>query len=227
LAGEINCEPHRQTLRERIDSARRLVLATELDLDKDENHKPDASREARGLAIVLLYAAYENLLHSLCRSLLETAAKSRAKARRLRPELRLFLAHGEMTSLADGGRKRLWKSAGIKIVSALNDKPISTINTGLFPDDGSFMKASQVALFCQTFGFGDPVPVLEEVWTKLNGVVDQRNGIAHGRYTSEEVGRAYSHDEVLDLITEWEEKWLSFLDWVENHCANTTFYLTP
>lgn len=80
------------------------------------------------------------------------------------------------------------------------------------------MKASQVRLFCDLFDLGDPGPVLREVWPQLDTIVDLRNGIAHGRLTPDEVGRNYTHDEVLTLVNLWEIRWLEFIDWIENCC---------
>jgi hypothetical protein len=187
--------------------------------------RDDVSREARGIAVLLLFAAYENLLTSLCRSLLETAAKSRARARRLKPGLQLFLIHSELASLSDGGIKKLWRTSGLKLLMALAERPAREIDQNLFPDDGSYMKASQVAVFCSVFDLGDPLPVLREVWPRINTVVDQRNGIAHGRLTPEEVGRTYTHDEIMRLISLWESRWTEFLTWVEATCQMPQAFL--
>jgi hypothetical protein len=232
LNRKLDCNPHRQQLAERIGVARRLVEATQPRLVPLEDDNPsftapgDISRESRGLAIVLLFAAYENLLYSLCRSLLEAAARSRAQARQLKPGIQLFLVHGELTGLVDSGRKKLWKTSGPQVVSALLSRPARELNRDLFPDDGSFMKASQVSLFCDLFDLGNPAPVLREAWDQINAVVDQRNGIAHGRLTPEEVGRRYSHDEIMRLIRVWGDRWNDFLGWVEPQCQGSAFYLS-
>jgi hypothetical protein len=220
-------------LAERVAVARRLVEATQarpLPLEDDGaagfTSPNDVSREARGLAIVLLFAAYENLLKSLCRSLLEAVASSRARARRLKPGLQLFLVHGDLIRLLDTGRKKIWSLSGNQIVSALSSRPARELDKSLFPDDGSFMKASQVQVFCEVFDLGDPGPVLREVWNRIDAVVEERNGIAHGRLTPEEVGRRYSHEEVLKLIQLWGDRWSDFLTWVESKCQGPAFYLT-
>ncbi|MER6824994.1 HEPN domain-containing protein [Streptosporangium sp. NPDC000563] len=221
MAAKIDCDPLEKALRERVEVARRLVDATKL--------KPvpagDVSREARGLAIVLLFAAYENLLTALCRTLLESAAKSRARGRRLKPGLQLFLAHNELSGLADGGKSRIWRSAGLELIKALNDRPAASLNMNLFPNDGSFMKSSQVKLFCEVFDLGDPGPILREVWPRINTIVDQRNAIAHGRTTPDEIGRSYSYDELIKLTRLWEERWVDFLKWVEASCQGPLVFL--
>jgi hypothetical protein len=172
-----------------------------------------------------LFAAYENLINSLCRTLLEAVAKSRAKAGALKPGIRLFLIHDELNSLKDSGRAKMWKTTGPQVVAALTSRMAKEINMSLFPDDGSYMKSSQVKLFCEVFDLGDPAKILRTIWPKIDTIVDRRNGIAHGRLTPDEVGRNYTHNEVTALIQEWSDSWISFLDWVESSCKGTSFYM--
>lgn len=75
----------------------------------------------------------------------------------------------------------------------------SKSTAGSFPHDGSYMRRSQVSLFCELLGIGDPGPILREVWSRLDTVVIARNDIAHGTVTPDEVGRRYSVDEVRAL----------------------------
>ncbi|MFI0799785.1 MAE_28990/MAE_18760 family HEPN-like nuclease [Amycolatopsis lurida] len=226
MANNVDCNPLRDTFRDRIAAARRLVDATKLQQAPLGSSAPtDVSREARGLAVLLLFAAYENLLKNLCRSLLENISKSRAHASSLKPALRLFLAHSELTSVSAGGQNKLWKSAGLEVIRAIAKRPASEIDVDLFPDDGSYMKSSQVKLFCEVFDFGDPGPILRGAWHRLNTIVDQRNSIAHGSRAPEEVGRGYSHNDILNLINIWETSWMDFLTWVESSCKGKKFYL--
>ncbi|MEJ1938614.1 hypothetical protein WDZ92_51115, partial [Nostoc sp. NIES-2111] len=101
------------------------------------------------------------------------------------------------------------------------------LDSSLFPDDGSFMKTSQILLLCEVFDLGNPAPVMREAWDRINGIVDERNSIAHGRQTPEEVGRRYSHDDLLKLIDLWEARWTEFLNWVDSTCKDQPFYLRP
>jgi hypothetical protein len=230
LRPNVDCSIHRQALKDRVEVARRLVTATEKPIsvaasNSSTSPSQDISREVRGMAILLLFAAYENLLKTVSRTLLEEAAKSRARAQNLKPGFRLFLAHGELVGLLDSGRRKIWKSSGLKILSAVTERPARELDKSLFPDDGSFMKSSQVVVFCDVFDFGHPGPILREAWDRIDNIVDQRNGIAHGRLTPEEVGRNYSHSDLLKLIDLWETRWEDFLGWIESHCKGTKFYL--
>jgi len=67
------------------------------------------------------------------------------------------------------------------------------------------MKRSQVSLISDIFGLGDPGKILKEIWERLDTIVIQRNYIAHGKMTPEEVGRSYSSSEVKNLVDLWKK----------------------
>lgn len=211
-------DPHRDELRLRLHTVRRLLDAT---------HAPsnaiDVSRETRGLCIVLLFAAYENLLYSLCRGLLETAGSLRVGSRRLKPGLRLFAAHPALQAVASSN---IWES-GRKVVETLDDTRPCEIKPGLFPQDSSYMKRSQVRLFSSLFDLGDPARVLEAAWDRIDVIVSQRNAIAHGRERPDEVGRNYSIAELRALVDLWEDRWVAFIDHAGAQAASRDFFRLP
>jgi hypothetical protein len=86
------------------------------------------------------------------------------------------------------------------------------------------MKREQVRVLCDLFELGDPAPVLREIWTRLNTIVDERNAVAHGRQTPDEVGRNYSLAELQTLVDLWQQRWGEFLDLVEALAATRDFY---
>src|ERR1039457_7240224 len=142
----ININPHIIAFQDRIDSSIRLV---------DETHPRIPSpatgaaspipREAKGLVFVLLYGAYENLMYSLTRSLLEEALKMRVGNRRLRPGFRAFALASSARSIKDLSDKRLSSHGLPKLVQAADPGGrVCTIGPTAFPVDGSFMKSSQI-----------------------------------------------------------------------------------
>lgn len=215
-------QPYREELVRRLDDVRRIL---------DASHPaapppgaPDAGRDARGLAIVLLFASYENLLTSLCRRLLEVAMNLRVGNRRLRNGFRMFAVHGLFQSVAGASEGKIWRDIGRRLLDCAFDSKQCSINSDLFPSDGSFMKRSQVILFCEIFDLGDPGPVLREVFSRLDTVVTERNGIAHGRLTPEEVGRNYSLADIQMLVDVWQTRWIAFIDHVESRAKHRSFY---
>ena len=216
----LNCDLHRSELQKRVDSIRAVLAAT---------HSPatgttDISREARGLVIVLLYASYENLLTSLCRSLLEAAVQLRVGNRRLKPGLKVFAVFDHLQAATDVTPSRIWRGGGLEIVDAITHPRSCTIDVSTFPSDGSHMKRGQLATFCTLFSLGEPGPVLREIWNRLDTIVDERNGIAHGRLTADEVGRNYSVQELANLADLWLLRWSEFLAWVESQAATRDFF---
>jgi RiboL-PSP-HEPN len=187
---------------------------------------PDVSREARGLAIVLLYGAYENLLRAMTRGLLETAKHMGASNRHLRPGFQVSAVFNALQSTKDTPGGRVKPKQGLEIVTILTDSKGCTISSDWFPDDGSHMKRSQVASFCAVFGLGEPGPILREAWGRLDGIVDERNAVAHGRRTPDEIGRSYTRQELVDLVDLWEARWLDFIRRVERGSSRRRFFLS-
>jgi hypothetical protein len=174
--------------------------------------------------MVMLFASYEKLLRSTCISLLETAASLRVKNSRLHPGLQLFAVYPKLEGLIDAGKKSIWTTHGPAIVSRLGSGDCSEIAASLFPNDGSFMRQSQVELFSNMFGLPHPGGVLLEVWQRLDQVVRDRNAVAHGDETAEQVGRRYTEDEMLALVYFWHLRWGDFVDDVETRGAQRGFY---
>lgn len=215
-------QPYRDELVQRLDAIRRILDAAHpASLPPGA---PDAGRDARGLAILLLFASYENLLTSLCRRLLEIAVTLRVGNRRLRRGFRLFAVHNLFQSISAISEGKIWQDVGPRLLDCAFDSKQCSINPNVFPSDGSFMKRSQVELFCEIFDLGDPGPVLREVWARLNTVVTERNGIAHGSRTPEEVGRNYSLADIRMLVDLWQQRWIDFVDHVESRAQHRNFY---
>ncbi|WP_415923508.1 MAE_28990/MAE_18760 family HEPN-like nuclease [Streptomyces sp. WI03-4A] len=219
--------PLEKEFRQRIAVVRKLLDATDSSLGAPGAASPiDISRETRGLSIVLLYAAYENLLKGISRSLLESAVQLRLGNRRLKPNFQVFAIHAKLQALTDISASQIWKGPGRGVVDALLDKTCS-INSNIFPNDGSHMKTAQVVTLCEVYGLNPPGPILREAWGRINTVVSERNSIAHGQRTPEEVGRNYSVGELRNLVDIWERRWCEFLADVESKASNRDFYREP
>lgn len=214
-------EPHRDELARRMLTVRRLLVAAHPDPPPDQ--ALDISREVRGLAVVLLFASYENLLVGLCRSLLEAAGGSGVGNRELRPGFRLFAIHPVLNGICDTSPTRIWSDLGSSLMETL-EANACTLNPAIFPKDGSFMRSTQVQVFCSLFELDDPGTVLKEVWSRLDTVVIERNGIAHGALSPEDVGRGYTIAEVNSLVDRWERRWTDFINHVELKASAPGFF---
>jgi hypothetical protein len=136
----------------------------------------------------------------------------------------LFAVHHHIQGIGGASDGRIWRDIGPGLLDGAFDSRQCTINPNLFPSDGTFMKRSQVVLFCDIFELGDPGPILQEVWGRLDTIVTERNGIAHGRLAPEEVGRDYSLGDIRSLVDLWEQRWISFIGHVESRACDRGFY---
>ncbi|MEU2106553.1 MAE_28990/MAE_18760 family HEPN-like nuclease [Nocardia sp. NPDC004085] len=220
--------PLEQDFRQRIDVARKILDATDYSPGGvAEGAMIDISRESRGLCIVLLYAAYENLLKGTSRAILEAAIRCKVGNRRLRPEFQVFAVYSKLHSITDKSSNSVWKGDGRKVIDLLQDSSSCSINADTFPNDGSHMKSAQVATLCQSYGLGHPAPILGEAWGRIDTIVSERNGIAHGKRTPEEIGRNYSIGDLRNLVSIWEARWCDFLIYVERQASTRDFYRKP
>jgi hypothetical protein len=186
------------------------------------------SREARGLAIVLLFAAYENLLKTLTRTLLETAASLRVGNRRLQPGFRAFALAAAVDSVRNISPRKMYVKALPELVRIADPGGrVCTINTSAFPDDGSFMRQSQIKVWCATFNVPAPNRILSRIWTDIDTVVARRNAIAHGKRTPGDVGREYTEAEIRSLIDRWRDDWTNFISTVETLATQRDFFRIP
>ncbi len=165
-----NGQPFKEELSLRLTAIRRLLDATHSSTadESEDSSSTDASRDARGLAILLMFACYENLITSICRRLLEIAQTLRVGNRRLKRGFQLFAIHNQLQSLSKVSERKIWQETGIRLLDTVLDSRNCSINPDLFPVDGSFMKRSQIELLFQLFELGDPGVVLKEVWGRFD-----------------------------------------------------------
>lgn len=220
----LDCTPIRDDLSGQLRSIRGLLEATH---QAGQPTVPDISRETRGLCIVLLYASYERLLHSLCRAILETAKNLGAGNRRLQPGLRVFAAFSTLQSINSVTPAQIWRSHGLEVVNLLGERRTCTISPDVFPNDGSHMKQGQLRTFCAVLALDPPGPILREIFQQIDTIVAQRNAIAHGALTADQVGRDYSIGDLRSLIDLWERRWTDFLNRAEAKAATRDFFRVP
>jgi hypothetical protein len=208
-----------------MSQVRQFLAAT--DSRDGSNDGSDVSREARGLGIVLLYAAYEHLLHSLVRGLLEAAVAIRSGNRRLKTGFRVAAVVNQLQSISDSRGGRVRPNTAREVVRTLDESRGCTVDVNWFPDDGTHMKRTQVSSFFDLFDLGDPASILREAWDRLDTIVDERNAIAHGRRRADEVGRQYTRQDLLCLVDLWEQRWLEVAAVIEQRTYDRSFFRSP
>lgn len=219
----LDLSSHRLDFMDRMASAKRLAISG----NSTSGLANDISRESRGLCILLTFAAYENLLKKVCRSILEEVSRSRAGNRRLKPGYKLIATKNLFQSLMDKGEKGLWVGAGMTLMKSATSPSNLSISANVWPNDGSYMRRTQVVTLCDVFDFSDPSIPLHRIWLNFDVIVKRRNAIAHGERRADEVGRDYSFNEVINMVDDWEFSWLEFITWIEDQCVDSSFYLLP
>jgi hypothetical protein len=214
--------PYKDELRQRILSIRHILDAGDPSIQVSSS--VDISREVRGLAILLLFATYENLIKSICRGILERASTLRVGNRRLKTGFRQFAVHNIIVSIANTPERKLWVSRTRELLEVLNETKKCTIDPQIFPRDENYMRRSQVKLVFDLFELGDPGILLKETWDRLDTIVTQRNQIAHGELTPQEIGRRYTNSEIRDLVNKWEARWNDVIDHISTAASNRNFY---
>lgn len=223
----MNCSPYRTDFQDRIAQVKELLRAADPPNSGALASVVDISRSVRGLAIVLLYAAYENLLRGLVRGLLEAAARTGASNRRLRSGFRVSAIARELQAVKDTPGNRFRLDQALAIANALNQSRGCTVEPDWFPDDGTHMRRAQVRSIFRLFALGDPASILKGAWERLDTIVDERNAVAHGRRGADEVGRAYTQQEILDLVNLWEARWLELIARIQSETSVREFFRGP
>lgn len=181
-------------------------------------------RQARGLAVVLIFAAYEYLLTALTRAMIEAAMGLNVGNRSLKPAFLAIALKTAAQSIHDASDHKILIKGLPALIERSSLARSNTLDSTVFPSDGSFMKQSQVKAWCDFFSVGDPGQMLKASWSQIDGLVANRNGVAHGRLRADEVGRSYSVDELKKIAEDWRVDWLRFLASVEGLASSRDFY---
>lgn len=195
---------------QRIDDIQLLVDTAH---DNNRNIPSNVQKSIRGLAIVMLFGSYERLLHQLCTEIVETASSFRGNQRQLQLPFRIIGLAPQIKALRDPkiGKVKLWTDVMPKIVNA-SEKRAFELDKKFWPDSGNYMKYEQLKLFCIFFQLQNALHDLGSINNQLDGIVAQRNKIAHGESSPEQIGSNYSPNEINQLISEWKNGWIAFLN---------------
>ena len=74
----------------------------------------------------------------------------------------------------------------------------------MFPKDGSQFRMSQLETLWSLFGLPAPVLPVGRLIGRVGEMIDNRNRIAHGEDTAEDVGRRYTIAEIRDRVDDTE-----------------------
>lgn len=194
--------------------------------DRESNPSPDdiLSKTAKGISFVFLFSAYEQLLKGTVRAVLETANSYRGKLKNMQDGFIAAALNSSFRSYADAANVKT-KIGNVKGVRSSLDSYVRDLKfTDYFPDDGSYMKSTQVRTICNLFDLGDPAPILGRAWSHIDDFQDKRNAIAHGSVLPSTIGENYSALDIETFHTEWRSSWVGFAEHIEKESLNPRFW---
>lgn len=194
--------------------------------DRESNPSPDdvLVKTAKGISFVFLFSAYEQLLKGTVRAVLETANSYKGKLKNMQDGFIAAALNSSFRSYADAANVKT-KIGNVKGVRSLLDSYVRDLKfTNYFPDDGSYMKSTQVRTICCLFDLGDPAPILGSTWSHIDEIQRKRNAIAHGSVLPSIIGENYSALEIETFYSEWRCSWVAFAEHIEKESLNPRFW---
>jgi hypothetical protein len=165
----------------------------------------DASRKienaiCKGLAFIQLYGIYEYSITASVQAALSSIKNRELRVENVCRELLSLIFDPLWISAAQVGRNKLWDKR-IELLKQIDPKTsLNNIQDSLFPNDGTHFRVSQLYTIWKLFALPNPiVPELKHLG-RISELVENRNAIAHGRRTAEDVGKRYSKKEIEDRI---------------------------
>lgn len=184
----------------------------------------DNAATAKGIAFVQVYAVYEFTVCGVVRAAVESIKAHNHRLRDLTPSLMALALDSELSSLRDGGEKRIWENRLNLFERAFSKSTVDVpSNTGP-PHDGSHFRYTQLLMIFRVFGI-NRMPVRRRAHIgRVNEVVGHRNQIAHGNETANEIGRRYTRAEIGHMMKQMRSVCLLLIDIFERYCANGSLH---
>lgn len=179
---------------------------------------PAIAATSRGMCFVQMYAAWEFTVKTSVAAALESSCKHGMPFAQTRLELTALLLHGDFKSISDSGRETFWKRTLQTLRKTASDAP-ATAAADAFPTDNSHFRIAQIYLIWDIFGIKVPVVPSPRLMNLVGEVGENRNAIAHGRRTPNDVGRGYSIKDIEHKIDGMQEICVHVASTLELHCS--------
>jgi len=154
----------------------------------------------KGLVFVQLYGAYEYSITSSVQAALSSIRSKGLRVEHICRELLCLLLDPFWAGAAGAGRRKLWQKRIDVIEQMQPNMPLDNVSDTIFPNDGSQYRRSQIKTIWKVFGITDPIVPELRLLCRIDELVENRNAIAHGRITADNVGRLYTKKDIEDRI---------------------------
>jgi len=210
-------EPLRVDVAERLTAAKEFFAATHI-------VGGNASTAVKGLVFVSIYAAYEHMVRTAVQMTISTLSAKKYRLKNLSVPLLSIFLDAELQSIRTCSDDRLWRHR-INIFEKVFSTDLAATGTKLMPTDGTHYRYSNLQVIFSALGIKSSSNNQHlKRMLRIDEVVENRNKIAHGRETPEQIGGVYTHDDILDRIDHVENICRTFLNRIERFCKNSVLH---
>lgn len=203
----------RTEIRARILAIKQLLAL----LRTFDQQKSLEAAACKGLTFVSLYGVYEYAIHSAVQAVLAAVRSDQLCPRDLHHRSLTLILNPGFSSASSAGRARMWRQRLDLVASLESTNSMHSLDDTLFPSDGSHYRVAQIETIWAVFGITVPVVPEPRLRGRIEELVENRNAIAHGRLTAEEVGRRYSTSEIEKRIEDIEKITVYVVTEMETH----------
>jgi hypothetical protein len=181
-----------------------------------------ALNTAKGLVFVQMYAVYEYTMKGAVRAVINLIKSHGTPVNRIRWTLLALALHPKVTAVIDSGHKEWDKKLGL--FQTIDSAVAPVVPDSTFPDDGTHYRATQLRTIWRLFGITKPVVPHGRLHPLIDELVSNRNAIAHGQRTAEDVGRGYSPTDIASKISRTRRLCVHIAQTLQGHCSKPQNY---
>ena len=112
-----------------------------------------------------------------------------------------------------------WECRLTLFQKAFSDDP-AAVNNQVMPHDGSHFRYSQLRFLLRVFGI-NRLPIRHQIHAaRIDEVVRNRNAVAHGRETAENVGKRYTQSDIQHVSRQMRNVCKFFIGILQPHFLN-------
>lgn len=199
----------------RFSQAEQLFRAT-------KEFKGDLAAAAKGLAFVQYYAVYEFTVRSIVRVAIDSINAHGHKMKDMAPSLMALYLDPELTALRDRATTRVWEHRLRIFDRAFSADSAALSNDTIPPSDGSHYRHGHLLMIFKVFGIARlPVRRRRHLY-RIDEVVGNRNKIAHGEETAEDIGRRYTRGDIGHIAKQMQSVCVLLISIFDGYCADTS-----
>jgi len=170
-----------------------------------------------------MYGVYEFTVNAVVRAAVDSINAHAQPIHKLRHSLLALFLHPQLESIRNVEKRKHWESR-MRLFERSCSTTVVMAPNNVIPSNGDSYRHTRLQLIFDVLGIdGLPAPS-EAHLNRIDEVVENRNAIAHGTETPEDVGGRYSHVDISHRILQVKEVCLFLIEATENHCADSSHF---